>query len=114
MTNDHEETSSAGGASGKNRIEALAGLRVLQTLYLRRRPEPAPPDLTADVARRIVVRTAHFAAVPLLSLVLAFYGSRRALYSCFLLVVVHFLPGRIDMYTRASGPGNRQRHSPPP
>jgi uncharacterized membrane protein len=95
-------------------VIALAGLLVLQILYLRRHPELAQPDLTAGVARRIIARTALFAAIPLLSIILAFHDSRWALYSLFLLVVVHFLPGRIDIYARAAGPRDRSRHSAPP
>ena len=94
-------------------IIALDGLLILQILYLRRRPELAEPELTAGIARHVIVRTALFAAVPLLSLVLAFYNSRWAIYSYFLLVVVHFLPGRIDMYTRARRPGDRKPLTPP-
>jgi len=95
-------------------ILALEGLLILQMLYLRRHPELAEPELTGQIARHVIVRTVLFATVPLLSLVLAFYNSRWAIYSYFLLVVVHFLPGRIDMYTRAPRPGERMAHSPPP
>jgi uncharacterized membrane protein len=89
------------------KILLLAGLLLLQILYLRRHPELAQPELTADVARQIVVRTAIFASVPLMSMVIAFYNTHWALYSYFLLVVVHFLPGRVDMVTRARGSGER-------
>ncbi len=75
----------------------LAGLLIAQIAYLRRHPELALPSLTADVARRIVVRTAIFATVPLLSMATVLYNTRLALYLYFLLPVVHFLPGRVDM-----------------
>ena len=75
----------------------LAGLLIAQIIYLRRRPELAEPSLTADVARRIVLRTGLFAVVPVLSIVAVFYNTRLALYLYLLLPVVHFLPGRVDM-----------------
>jgi uncharacterized membrane protein len=78
----------------------LSGLLLLQIAYLRRRPELAQPALTADIARRIVGRTAVFAAIPLLSMALAFYNAHVAAYTYFLLLVVHFLPGRVDMFPR--------------
>ena len=75
----------------------LAGLLVAQIAYLMRHPELALPSLTADVARRVVVRTAIFATIPLLSMAVVFYNTHLALYLYLLLPVVHFLPGRVDM-----------------
>jgi uncharacterized membrane protein len=75
----------------------LAGLLIGQVAYLRRHPELAEPSLTRDVARRLVLRTALFATIPLLSMAAVFYNTRLALYLYFLLLVVHFLPGRVDM-----------------
>jgi uncharacterized membrane protein len=75
---------------------ALAGLLILQIGYLRLHPELAEPSLTPDIARGIMRRTAFFATIPLLSTVAVFYNTRLALYFYFLLLVVHFLPGRVD------------------
>jgi len=78
-------------------ITAQAGLLILQVGYLRRHPELSRPSLTREVARRIVLRAAAFAAIPLLSIAAVFYNTHLALYLYFLLPVVHFLPGRADM-----------------
>jgi uncharacterized membrane protein len=79
------------------KILALSGLLLLQIVYLRRHPKLAEPALTRAVARGIVRRTAIFATVPLLSMAAVFYNTRLALYLYFLLLVIHFLPGRVDM-----------------
>jgi len=79
------------------KLLVLAALLIAQIAYLRRHPELALPSLTADVARRIVARTAVFATIPLLSMAAVFYNTRLALYLYLLLPVVHFLPGRVDM-----------------
>jgi len=44
-----------------------------------------------------MLRTAAFASIPLLSIAAMFYNTRLALHLCFLLLVAHFLPGRVDM-----------------
>lgn len=88
-------------------LVGLACLLLLQILYLRRHPELAIPGLTGEVARRLAVRTAVFATIPMLSTALAFNNSRWTVYTYFLLLVVHFLPGRVDMSTRADAPGDR-------
>ena len=75
-----ERSFHAGGGFGTRRIEAMA-----------------QPSLTREVARRILVHTALFATIPLLSIAAVFYNTRLALYLCFLLLVVHVLPGRIDL-----------------
>jgi uncharacterized membrane protein len=75
----------------------LPGLLIAQIVYLRSHPALAQPALTREVARRIALRTALFATVPLLSMAAVFYNTRLALYLYFLLVVVHFVPGRVDM-----------------
>lgn len=86
----------------------LSGLLLLQIAYLRRRPELAQPALTADIARRIGARALVFAAIPLLSIALAFYNPHLAAYTYFLLLVVHFLPGRVDMFARRRDTGDRR------
>ena len=53
------------------------------------------------------MRTAVFATIPVLSMVAVFYNTRLALYLYFLLLVVHFLPGRVDMLERSNRAGNR-------
>jgi uncharacterized membrane protein len=85
----------------------LAGLLVLQVIYLRSNPKLAHSTLTHAVARRIVVRTVIFATIPVLSMVAVFYNRRLALYLYFLLLVVHFLPGRVDILKRSDGAGQR-------
>ena len=77
-------------------IMLLAGLLIRQIAHLRRHPELALPLLTRDVARRIVLRTALFATIPLLSIAAVFYNTRLALYLYCLLLVVHFMPGRVE------------------
>ena len=86
------------------KVLVLSGFLIAQLIYLRRHPELAQPTLTTAVARRIFVRTAIFAMVPLLSIAAVFYNMRLALYLYLLLPVVHFLPGRMDM-SDESGPG---------
>lgn len=76
---------------------ALPGLLIGQIAYLRSHPALARASLTREVARGIVLRAALFATVPLLSMLVVFYNTRLALYLYFLLVVVHFVPGRVDM-----------------
>jgi uncharacterized membrane protein len=92
----------------------LSGLLVAQIAYLRRHPELAQPSLTRDVARRIVLRTGLFATVPVLSIVAVFYNTRLALYLYFLLLVVHFLPGRVDMPEPSDPPAAGNGHRPHP
>ena len=75
----------------------LAGLLIAQIAYLRRRPELALPSLTAGVARRIAARPPIIAKITQRSIAPVFYNTRVALYLYFLLPVVHFLPGRVDM-----------------
>jgi uncharacterized membrane protein len=87
------------------KVLLLCGILILQLVYLRRHPELAQSSLTAAVAGQIVKRTAIFAMVPVLSIVAVFYNTRLALYLYFLLPVVHFLPGRIDMSDEEDSPG---------
>lgn len=79
-------------------IVLLAGLLLLQIFYLRRNPHLAEGDLTPQVTRHIILRTGAFGALPLLSLVFAYFDSRFAIYCYLLMAIVHFLPGRIDQY----------------
>jgi uncharacterized membrane protein len=88
-----------------SKVLTLSGLLVLQVNYLRRHPELAQPTLTASVARQIVKRTGIFALIPILSMAAVFYNTRLALYLYFLLPVVHFLPGRVDMSEEEDSPG---------
>ncbi len=83
----------------------LTGLLIGQIAYLRRHAELADSSLTGEVARSIVRRTALFAVIPVLSMAAVFYNTRLALYLYFLLLVVHFLPGRVDKQAP------RSRHS---
>lgn len=58
-------------------------------------------------ARRSALRTAVCATVPLLSIAAVFYNTRDALYLCFLLPAVQFLPGRVDMPGQSDEPEAR-------
>jgi len=78
------------------KLMLLAGLLVIQVVYLRRHPELAQPSLTPRIARRMIWRAGLFAAIPVLSMAAVFYNTRLGLYLYFLLAVVHFLPGRGD------------------
>jgi uncharacterized membrane protein len=78
------------------KLMLLAGLLVIQVVYLLSHPELAQPSLTRGIARRMIWRAALFATIPLLSMAAVFYNTRLGLYLYFLLAVVHFLPGRID------------------
>jgi uncharacterized membrane protein len=86
----------------------LSGLLVLQIVYLRRHPDLARPTLTRPVARAIILRTALFATIPLLSMAAVFYNTRLALYLYFLLPIVHFLPGRVDQSGGARAESGRK------
>jgi uncharacterized membrane protein len=79
-----------------SKLVFAAVLMILQVLHLRRRPVLAEPTLTAAVARKVIVRAALFACVPLLSMAMMLYNTQLALYLYFLLPVIHFLPGRVD------------------
>jgi uncharacterized membrane protein len=81
----------------------LSGLLIAQITYLRSHADLARPALTRDRARAIVLRTALFAIIPVLSMVAVFYNTRLALYLYFLLPIVHFLPGRVDMPAEPDG-----------
>jgi uncharacterized membrane protein len=85
------------------KVLLLCGLLIVQMHYLRRHPELSEPSLTAAVAWRIVGRTAIFATIPVLSMVAVFYNTHLALYIYFLLPIVHFLPGRVDMEPDSAG-----------
>ena len=89
------------------KVLLLCALLIAQMHYLRRHPDLAEPSLTADVARRIISRTAVFATIPLLSMAAVFYNTRLALYLYLLLPIVHFLPGRVDMREPDSASGDR-------
>ena len=82
-------------------IVVLASLLLLQVVYLRGHPHLAESDLTPEVARHIIMRTGAFGALPLISMVFAYFDSRLAIYCYLLMAIVHFLPGRIDQYVLA-------------
>jgi len=88
-----------------SKVLLLSGFLIAQLIYLRRHPELAQPALTRAVAHRIFKRTAIFAVVPVLSIVAVFYNTRLAIYLYFLLPIVHFLPGRIEVSEEEDSPG---------
>jgi hypothetical protein len=88
----------AGEGFGTTRIEALAdGIFAVAMTLLVLDVKPPDGEVTPAIMRRIVARTALFATIPLLSMAAVFYNTRLALYLYFLLPIVHFLPGRVDM-----------------
>jgi uncharacterized membrane protein len=68
--------------------------------YIRRRPALCEPALTPEVAGSIRRRLWLFSAVPALSMVVAAFNTRAALYLYFMMAVVHFFPRLPDATTR--------------
>ena len=81
--------------------------------YLATHPELASPSLTPAVVRAFKIRQLLFAAVPVLSAVVAFYSSRLGLYLFFLLVPLHFLPSARVRKVRADH-NNEHEEDPDP
>ena len=75
---------------------AVSGVSYLHIVYLTRHPHLASPELTPAAVVLIKRRVVLFALLPLMSMALAFYSTRIALYVYLLLATAHFLPGRIE------------------
>ena len=69
--------------------------------YLERHPYLATAEFTPLSAKLLRRRIALFAIVPALSVLVAFYSPRLALYVYLLLAGAHFMPGRIDEHILA-------------
>ena len=87
---------------------SLSATSYLNLQYISRHPELASPELTQEVIGILDRRIAFFALVSLLSIAVAFYSTRLALYVYFLFVVAHFIPGSIDAHL-ARQPDRRQK-----
>jgi uncharacterized membrane protein len=74
----------------------LSFVSYIHVRYLTRHPHLASPDLTPVAAGLLKRRIALFTLIPVLSMALAFYSTRIALYVYVLLAAAHFIPGRID------------------
>ena len=76
----------------------LSGLSYVHLRYLYRHPYLATAELNSVAVKLLRRRIALFAIVPALSMVMAFYNTRVALFVYLLIVTAHFLPGHIDEY----------------
>src|SRR5947209_9290702 len=74
----------------------LSGLSYLHLRYLARHPYLATAELNSVAVKLLRRRIFLFALVPFLSMLIAFYNTRLALYIYLLIATAHFLPGRID------------------
>ena len=79
-----------------------SGVSYLHLRYLARHLHLATPDLTPLAIRLLMRRIALFTIVPAVSMLIALFDTRLALYAYLLLACVHFLPGHIDerIYSR--------------
>jgi TMEM175 potassium channel family protein len=75
---------------------ALSAVSSIHLRYLEWHPYLASPEFTPLAAKLLRRRIALFAIVPGLSMLVAFYSPRLALYVYLLLAGAHFVPGRID------------------
>ena len=83
---------------------AISAVSYLHLRYLERHAYLASPEFTPAAAHLIRHRIVLFAVVPSLSMLVAFYSPRLALYVYLLLAGAHFLPGRIDEHIISSQP----------
>ena len=79
----------------------LSALSYVHLRYLSRHPHLATAELTSVAVKLLKRRIALFAIVPALSMAIAFYNTRLALFVYLLILTAHFLPGRIDEYHAA-------------
>ena len=81
----------------------LSGLSYVHLRYLYRHPYLATPELNSVAVKLLKRRMALFTIIPILSMALAFYNTRLALFVYLLIATAHFLPSRLDEY-RATHP----------
>jgi uncharacterized membrane protein len=74
----------------------LSGLSWVHLRYLARHPHLASADLTPEAVTLLKRRIAWFCLIPALSMLVAMFNTRLALYAYVFLACVHFLPARID------------------
>ena len=92
---------------------ALIGLSYVHLRYLARHPLLATPELTPQAVWLVKRRIGYFAAIPVVSMAIAFYSTHLSLYVYLLLACVHFLPARIDEQLDAQGRGSIEDPAPP-
>jgi uncharacterized membrane protein len=74
----------------------LSGVSYLHIDYLSRHPHLASPELTPAAVRLLKQRILLFCLLPIVSMALAFYSTRVALYVYLLLATAYFVPGHVD------------------
>ena len=84
---------------GANQL-LLSAMLLANVNYIGRRPALCEPALTPQVVGFIHRRLLLFSAVPALSMIVALFNTRAALYLYFLMAVVHFLPRSLDARMR--------------
>jgi uncharacterized membrane protein len=80
----------------------LSALNYLHLRYLSRHSHLATSELTPEAIRLLKRRIAMFTVLPLMSMLIAPFSTRAALYVYLLLVFVHFLPAHIDEHVHPS------------
>ncbi|HTS20721.1 MAG TPA: TMEM175 family protein [Casimicrobiaceae bacterium] len=76
---------------------------IAQIEYLRRHPELATPEISSGPATALLHRRAWLMTiVPLVSMAIAFYSPRFALYLYLSLPLLHAVPSRLDRIARRS------------
>ena len=83
----------------------LSGVSFLHLRYLSRHPYLATPELTPFAVRLLKRRIALFTIIPVLSMALAVFNTRLALFAYLLILTAHFLPARIDEHHNALSSG---------
>jgi uncharacterized membrane protein len=84
---------------GANQL-LLSAMLLANVNYIGRRPALCEPALTPQVVGFIHRRLLLFSAVPALSMIVALFNTRAALYLYFLMAVVHFFPRSLDAKMR--------------
>ena len=84
---------------GSNQL-LLSLVLIVNVTYLARRPQLAEAHFTPEIAAFVRRRLLLFAAVPLASIVIAWFNTRAALHLYFLMAILHFFPRTIDRRIR--------------
>ena len=74
----------------------LSSVSYLHVEYLARHPGLVSAEFTPIVARLMRRRIALFAVVPMISMIIAFFSTRAAVYTYVLLALMHLFPGPVD------------------
>jgi len=75
----------------------IAGAFIVQIEYVRRHPHLGAADLTPTMARILRRRAWLMTIVPVVSMAIAFYSPRLALYLYLSLPLLHMVPGGLDL-----------------